>query len=274
MRETPEPVQKRPAPARETLLTKWDRWMVNEGGQRLFFVVFILLQGLLAGFGFLNYYLKDNLNNARGMFGITYRMFPRPRYVMDLFIISFLSAIARTAALVLNVHSALVLLPICRNFISQLRRTPLNRLVPFDKNVNFHKAVAWSIVFWTVVHVLAHMVNFYRLALQMPVADGVKGRIFGFLGANFATGPGITGWIMTLCLIIMVFLAVEKARKKNYERFFYSHHLFIPFFVAWQLHGMFCMIKPDRPPFCSANTIGLFWVSSTSPFRLSTLIEI
>jgi hypothetical protein len=23
---------------------------------------------------------------------------------------------------------------------------------------------------------------------------------------------------------------------------------------------MFCMIKPDRPPYCSWNTIGVFWV--------------
>ena len=55
--------------------------------------------------------------------------------------------------------------------------------------------------------------------------------------------------------------------------------LFIVFFLAWQLHGMFCklalsslahratsenmpgMIQPDRGPMCSAGTIGVFWVS-------------
>ena len=32
------------------------------------------------------------------------------------------------------------------------------------------------------------------------------------------------------------------------------------FFLNWQLHGMFCMIQPDRAPLCSWNTIGVFWV--------------
>ena len=29
------------------------------------------------------------------------------------------------------------------------------------------------------------------------------------------------------------------------------------FFFFWSFHGAFCMITPDRPPFCSQ--IGVFW---------------
>lgn len=54
---------------------KWASWMVNEGGKRIFFFTFILLHILVLIFGFFNYQLKDNLNNARATFGITYRMF-------------------------------------------------------------------------------------------------------------------------------------------------------------------------------------------------------
>ena len=165
----------------------------------------------------------------------------------------------------LHVDVIFILLPICRNFISMLRRTPLNQVIPFDKSVTFHKATAWSMVFWTVVHVVAHMVNFGRLAKADPNAKGAGGVAVAFLSANFATGPGVTGWIMTACLGIMVFFAVEKRRRAHYERFWYSHHLFVLFFVAWQLHGMFCMIKPDRPPFCSFNNIGVFWVTLFRP---------
>jgi NADPH oxidase 2 len=67
---------------------------------------------------------------------------------------------------------------------------------------------------------------------------------------------------MTLALFVMVYYAVEKRRRApngGFEKFWYSHHLFIVFFAGWQLHGMFCMIKPDRPPFCSFNSIGVFW---------------
>jgi len=56
-----------------TIRAKLDHWMVNEGGRRLFFGVWILLQLLVALFGFFNYRFKDNLDNARRTFGITYR---------------------------------------------------------------------------------------------------------------------------------------------------------------------------------------------------------
>jgi hypothetical protein len=46
---------------------------------------------------------------------------------------------ARSAALVLHIDAALILLPVCRNFVSMLRRTPLNDVIPFDKNLTFRE---------------------------------------------------------------------------------------------------------------------------------------
>ncbi|KAI9449064.1 NADPH oxidase [Lactarius psammicola] len=224
----------------KTFVEKWQHWMINEGGKRLFFFVWVFLHLLVVALGFLHYGLKDNLTTARATFGITF-------------------TIARSAALVLHVDVVFILLPVCRNFISLLRRTPLNHVIPFDKNITFHKATAWSIVAGTAVHVGAHMVNFAKLAMADTDAKTGGAKFVAFLNANFATGPGLTGWIMTVALGIMVWYAMEKRRRANFERFWYSHHLFIVFFICWQLHGMFCMIKPDRPPFCSWNTIGVFW---------------
>jgi predicted ferric reductase len=222
-----------------SLSQKWGRWMINEGGKRLFFYTFIFLHIVAFIFGWFHYAMKDNLVGARALFGVTF-------------------TIARSAALVLHIDVIFILLPVCRNFITLLRRTPLNDVIPFDKNITFHKGVAWSIVFFTVVHIVAHMVNFARLALA-DTNNTTGGKIVDFLVANFATGPGVTGWIMTAALGIMVWFAMEKRRRPHFERFWYTHHLFIVFFINWQLHGMFCMIKPDRPPFCSSNTIGVFW---------------
>jgi NADPH oxidase 2 len=56
----------------QTLKDKWDLWMINEGGKRLFFAVWVFLHLLVAVFGFLNYGLKDNLTQARALFGITF----------------------------------------------------------------------------------------------------------------------------------------------------------------------------------------------------------
>lgn len=51
---------------------KWDLWMINEGGRRLFFFVWIFLHLLVAVFGAFHYQLKDNLTTARSLFGGTF----------------------------------------------------------------------------------------------------------------------------------------------------------------------------------------------------------
>ncbi|KAK4053427.1 Protein ccc1 [Microbotryomycetes sp. JL201] len=69
----------------------------------------------------------------------------------------------------------------------------------------------------------------------------------------------VTGWIMLTCLGVMVINATDKRKQAKFERFWYSHHLFVILFVNWQLHGMFCFIKPDRPPYCDHRQVGVFW---------------
>ncbi|KAF2267669.1 hypothetical protein CC78DRAFT_65147 [Lojkania enalia] len=214
------------------LKEKIDRWMVNEGYRRLFVFVFLILHLMVFIFGMMNYGLTEKSQGARDTFGLT---FP----------------IARSAALVLHVDVALVLFPVCRNLISMVRRTPLNGIIPFDKNITFHKLVAWSIVFFSWVHTIAHWVNLGKFAAVNKLGFP------GFLLANFVTGPGWTGYVMLIALMGIAFTAREKPRRANFERFWYTHHMFIIFFVFWSIHGAFCMIKTDFAPFCAG--IGVFW---------------
>ncbi len=76
----------------------------------------------LTPFSLLQYHTKDNLINANRNLGVTY-------------------SIARAAALVLHVDAAIILLPVCRSFISFLRRGPLNWIIPFEKSITFRKPV-------------------------------------------------------------------------------------------------------------------------------------
>ncbi|KAF2175029.1 hypothetical protein K469DRAFT_86122 [Zopfia rhizophila CBS 207.26] len=220
------------APRELYLKEKIDRWMVNEGYRRLFVFVFLILHLMVFIFGMMNYGLTDKSIGARSIFGLT---FP----------------IARSAALVLHVDVALILFPVCRNLISMVRRTPLNGIIPFDKNITFHKLVAWSIVFFSWVHTIAHWNNLAKFAAVNKL--GFK----GFIAANLLTGPGWTGYIMLIALMAIALTAMEKPRRAQFERFWYTHHLFIVFFVFWSIHGAFCMIKPDFAPFCDG--IGVFW---------------
>lgn len=192
---------------------------------------------MVFAFGFVNYAVKDNLQIARDTFGPTYM-------------------IARAAALVLHFDVAMILFPVCRTFISLARQTPLNGIIQFDKNITFHITVAWSIFFFSWVHTIAHWNNFAQIAAKNNLG------IYGFLLANLVSGPGWTGYIMLISLTGMVLTSVEKTRRANYERFWYTHHMFVVFFVFWSAHGAFCMIQPDVAPFCisvGTQAIGVFW---------------
>ncbi|KAL1602765.1 hypothetical protein SLS60_006186 [Paraconiothyrium brasiliense] len=214
------------------LKEKFDRWMVNEGYRRFFVFTFGILHLMVFGFGMAHYGFKDSSIGSRQMFGLT---FP----------------IARSAALTLHVDVAFILFPVCRNLISMARRTPLNGIIPFDKNITFHKLVGWSILFFSWLHTIAHWRNLWLFAQINKLG------FVGFLIANLATGPGWSGYIMLIALSAMAWTAAEKPRRAQFERFWYTHHLFIIFFVFWSIHGAFCMIKPDFAPFCDG--IGVFW---------------
>ena len=220
------------APRDLNFMEKLDRWMVNEGSRRISVGVFVIVHAMIFTFGFINYQLKDNLTGARATFGLTYPT-------------------ARAAALVLHVDIALILFPVCRTLISLLRQTPLNGILQFDKNITFHKLVAYSIVFFTWVHTIAHWNNFAQLAAKQSLG------FIGFLKINFMTGPGWSGYVMLFALMAMLFTSIDKIRRKNYERFWSMHHLFIIFFLFWSVHGAFCMIKTDTAPFCFGT--GVFW---------------
>ncbi|KAG6049268.1 hypothetical protein E4U17_006873 [Claviceps sp. LM77 group G4] len=216
---------------------KFDRWMINEGQRRVFVFIFTLLHALIFVFASIHYSLKDSLQGARDVFGFTF-------------------TISRAAALVLHVDVALILFPVCRTLISLARQTPLNGIIQFDKHITFHITTAWSIVFFSWVHVIAHWTNFAHLAAKNNLG------FYGWLLANFTTGPGWTGYVMLIALMGIVITSIEKPRRANYERFWYTHHLFIVFFLFWSLHGAFCMIQPDVAPFCTGigtAAVGVFW---------------
>ena len=221
------------APPRQLrLVEKIDRWAANDGSKVLALSTFAVVHAMVFVFGFLNYHMKDNLNTARSTFGISY-------------------SIARAAGLVLHVDIAVLIFPVCRTLISLLRQTPLNGIIQFDQNVSFHKLVAYSIVFFTWIHTIAHWNNFAQLAAKRN--QGFK----GFLLINFATGPGWSGYIMLTVLMVILVTSLERFKRKNHERFWFAHHLFVIFFIFWSIHGAFCMIKTDAAPFCSGT--GVFW---------------
>ena len=186
-------------------------------------------------------------------------------------------SIARASALCLNFNCLLVLFPVCRNLLSLVRYI-LPRCVTgsrfrhfrrftirlFDQHIGFHRCVGYAICFWAVVHVGAHIYNYERLIdvnneyqslistlnllyLQSPESqvnpfDRVNPNTLG-VGAMLTTIPGITGIILCICLLIIFSSSTSLIRRSFYEIFWFTHHLFIVFFICLIIHGMQGLIK-------------------------------
>ncbi|KAF8938876.1 hypothetical protein BGZ58_011246 [Dissophora ornata] len=229
-------------PQRPTWRAKMDRFVLNEGPRVFFLCFWCLLQTLVFYFSFEIYNRSTRYSQARATLGTTL-------------------GIARGAAAVINFDCGLILFSVCRNLISLLRSSFLNDIVPFDKNIMFHKTVAWSIVFFSVVHIVSHYVNYYHLEQQQQhqLQKGAKGSEESATGHKTAqymaimTGPGATGHVLILILFLMVASSVERVRRKGFEIFWYTHHLFILFFITLMYHGAFCFIRADNPPYCKSS---------------------
>eukprot|EP00039_Didymoeca_costata_P032775 m.39336 g.39336 ORF g.39336 m.39336 type:complete len:694 (-) comp9538_c0_seq2:554-2635(-) len=152
--------------------------------------------------------------------------------------------IARGAAQALNLNCAAILLPVCRNLVNAARgvfegRRSIRRL--FDKNILFHKWCAYLICFWAATHILAHFYNINNLVSEREYnseADRVVGTETNAENVAFTSWPGVTGVFITVALILMVTTAVDQIRRSYFELFWYTHHLFVVFYVALIMHGV------------------------------------
>ncbi|XP_060687115.1 NADPH oxidase 3-like [Hemiscyllium ocellatum] len=168
---------------------------------------------------------------------------------------------SRASAMCLNFNCLLILLPVSRNLISLLRGScnycRSNIRKQLDKNIRFHQIVAYMIILHTVIHVIAHLFNIERYhASYSPVAKDLLIRLSS-IGKNssenylnpirtYDTNPvkellssaaGVTGIIITVAFVLIVTSSTWVIVKSFYEVFWFTHHLFIIFFIGLIIHG-------------------------------------
>ncbi|XP_043830356.1 NADPH oxidase 1 isoform X2 [Dromiciops gliroides] len=136
------------------------------------------------------------------------------------------------------------------------RRTLRKQL---DHNLTFHKLVAYMICLHTVIHIAAHLFNFERYNRSCKANDGSLAFTLSTLYPHenespwlnpfpspnmtvehltFTSIAGLTGVIITLALILMVTSATEFIRRCYFEVFWYTHHLFVIYFIGLVIHGI------------------------------------
>ncbi|CAJ2499803.1 Uu.00g026560.m01.CDS01 [Anthostomella pinea] len=157
--------------------------------------------------------------------------------------------ISRGAGLVLSVDGTLILLPVCRTLVRWIR--PKVKFLPLDENIYFHRQVAYAMVTFTILHVSAHYVNFFNVE-KTQIRPGTAIQI------HYTQAGGITGHIMLFCMLMMYTTAHYRIRQQSFETFWYTHHLFIPFFLGLYTHAVGCFVRSSTLPF-SPFAGAAFW---------------
>uniref|UniRef100_A0A8C8BK26 NADPH oxidase 3 n=1 Tax=Otus sunia TaxID=257818 RepID=A0A8C8BK26_9STRI len=178
---------------------------------------------------------------------------------------------ARASATCLNFNCMLILLPVSRNLTSLLRGASiccggaLRRQL--DKNIAFHKMVAYGIAVNATIHIVAHLINIERYhTSQSKEAGELQNKLSGLgkspnesylnpirtyetntTGEVLTTIAGITGVVITVALILIITSSTELIRRSCYEVFWYTHHLFVVFFIGLIIHGMGQLVRGQTP---------------------------
>ena len=154
-------------------------------------------------------------------------------------------AIARGTASGLMFTYSVLLITMSRNFITYLRETIFNNYIPFDTYISFHKIVALTALGFTIMHCIAHGINFYHISTQ--TADDLTclfREIYHrthvlpqFTHWLFLTLTGFSSILLTLVTVIIFVFATQYARRYTFTAFWFTHHLYITFYILIFLHG-------------------------------------
>uniref|UniRef100_A0A672N3J9 Cytochrome b-245 heavy chain-like n=1 Tax=Sinocyclocheilus grahami TaxID=75366 RepID=A0A672N3J9_SINGR len=226
-------------------------WIINQGLSAFILVVWMGINIFL----FVYYYLFYDLG-------------PQFEYTREL--LGSALAWARAPAAVLNFNCMLILLPVCRNLLSLLRGSFIYfaLLKQLDKNLTFHKLVAYMIALMTAVHTVAHLLNAEWYTNSFQGRYGPLASKLSMLGDSrelnttylnpfrsnsttptifvFTTIAGLTGVVITLALILIITSSMEVIRRSYFEVFWYTHHLFIIFFAGLVFHGAGRIVRSQQ----------------------------
>lgn len=147
---------------------------------------------------------------------------------------------SRGAGLVLAYDGFMILVPMLRNII-RVVRPKFTWLFPADENIWFHRQVAYSMAFWSMVHTTAHYVNFINVELTQIRPQRA-------LDIHYTQPGGITGHFMLTIMVLMYSTAHKKVRQQCFEAFWYTHHLAFFFMLGLYTHATGCFVRDSAEP--------------------------
>uniref|UniRef100_A0A8B9P2S0 NAD(P)H oxidase (H2O2-forming) n=1 Tax=Apteryx owenii TaxID=8824 RepID=A0A8B9P2S0_APTOW len=164
--------------------------------------------------------------------------------------------ISRGSAACISFMYSYILLTMCRNLITILRETFLNRYIPFDAAVDFHRWIAMAALIFSVLHTAGHVVNVYIFSvIPLSVLSCLFSSVFMDDGSQlpqkyywwfFQTIPGMTGVLLLVILAVMYVFATHHFRRVSFQGFWITHHLYVLLYVLIIIHGSYALIQQPR----------------------------
>ncbi|KAG7307089.1 hypothetical protein JYU34_007224 [Plutella xylostella] len=159
--------------------------------------------------------------------------------------------ISRGTASVLNISCALVLLPLCKRLNKLLYRM-LSKIWPglfffwLERAKSFHITVAITLVLFAVIHSISHFANLCNFSRYYN--DEIKDINFAnYKNENpmslLLSQPGLTGVAMLIITSLMAMTSLRTVRRKCYNAFWYTHHLYLPFMMLLIVHPLSGALK-------------------------------
>lgn len=141
-------------------------------------------------------------------------------------------------------------LTVLRNILRAIRPS-LNFILPMDENLWFHRQIAYSMLFFTIIHTTAHCSSpsplrqsnafpgvrslspmTYNLLLSARRTDvnfinveRTQIRKEAAWAIHYTQPGGFTGHVMLVLMFFMYSTAHHKIRTQCFEAFWYTHHL-------------------------------------------------
>lgn len=132
-----------------------------------------------------------------------------------------------------------------RHSLTYLRSRGLSSFLPLDNHVYLHKLTGITISVLSLVHTIMHLFNFSIIVINDPNINAGHFTIGEWL---LTDRPGLFGLIpgcanptgvALLCILIVMFVCSQPfvRRKGSFEIFYWTHLLYVPFWILTLFHG-------------------------------------
>ncbi|XP_065906157.1 NADPH oxidase 5-like isoform X2 [Dysidea avara] len=150
-------------------------------------------------------------------------------------------AIARGGGQCLNFNPVLVIVLMFRRCLTWIRSTRLANFLPLDQHIELHKLTGFAITLFGVIHFIAHAINLVLNPDLLPLRSYFDDDDNNTNSTNpdwVESTAGITGALLLIILVIMVVCSLPFVRRNGYFQVFYwTHLLFVLFYILLILHG-------------------------------------